>query len=84
MCFNESDDTEMSHCIRIGFVYRLGLAARLQKLLARVHSSTHIWQHEANYSNVLRSSKRGILLEVHSVWTEYSHLLVHCTPSSGK
>ncbi|XP_023722112.1 uncharacterized protein LOC111872430 isoform X2 [Cryptotermes secundus] len=61
-----------------------GLAARLQKLLARVHSSTRIWQHEADYSNVLRSSKRGILLEVHSVWAEYSHLLVHCASSSGK
>lgn len=61
-----------------------GLAARLQKLLSRVQSSTFMWQHEANHATVLRSSKRGTVLKVCSVWKEYSHLLVHCTASSCK
>jgi len=65
-------------------MYRLGLAARLRTLLSRVQSSTRMWQHEANHANVLHSSKRGTVLYVHSVWKEYSHLLVHCTTSSCK
>ncbi|XP_069702590.1 DNA repair-scaffolding protein-like [Periplaneta americana] len=61
-----------------------GLAARLKKLLARQHSSTRIWQHETNYFNPLRPNNRGLLLVVNSVWREYSRLMIHCTPSSGK
>ncbi|KAJ4427769.1 hypothetical protein ANN_25422, partial [Periplaneta americana] len=61
-----------------------GLAARLKKLLARQHSSTRIWQHETNYFNPLRPNNRGMLLVVNSVWREYSRLMIHCTPSSGK